>query len=82
MDTLCWALLPKSKDCCIGSKFCKFYLIKTNFTLGELVYLVTFSIATKIAEETKRKFLLLWQRCGGGVRFLRDGRRSIVSDIV
>ncbi len=33
--------------------------------------LVTFSIATRIAEETKRKFLLLWQRCGGRVRFLR-----------
>ncbi len=43
---------------------------------------VTFSIATRIAEETKRKFLLLWQRCGGRVRFLRDGRRSIISDIV
>ncbi len=43
---------------------------------------VTFSIATRIAEETKRKFLLLWQRCGGGVRFLRDGRRSIVNDVV
>ncbi len=43
---------------------------------------VTYSIATRIAEETKRKFLLLWQRCGGGVRFLRDGRRSIVSNVV
>jgi len=43
---------------------------------------VTFSIATRIVEETKRKFLLLWQRCGGGVRFLQDGRRSIVNDIV
>jgi hypothetical protein len=36
---------------------------------------VTFSIAPIIAEETKRKFLLLWQRCGGGVRFLRARAR-------
>ncbi len=43
---------------------------------------VKFSIATRIAEEIKRKFLLLSQRCGGGVRFLGDGRRSIVNDVV
>jgi hypothetical protein len=44
---------------------------------------VTFSIATRIAEETKTKFLLPWQRCGGGVRFLRDGGRgSLVNDVV
>ncbi len=44
---------------------------------------VTFSIATRIAEETKRKFVLLWQRCGGGgVRFLGDGRRTIINDVV
>ncbi len=28
------------RDCCIASKFCKFYLIRIGFTLGELVYLV------------------------------------------
>jgi len=44
---------------------------------------VTFWIATRIAEETKRKFVLLWQRCGGGgVRFLGDGRRTIINDVV
>ncbi len=40
---------------------------------------VTFSIATRFDEETKRKFLLLWQRCGGGVRFLRDTRLVVAT---
>jgi hypothetical protein len=43
-----------------------------------------FSIATRIAEENKEKIPLLWERFGGGVRFLRDGRRrrNIVNDVV
>ncbi len=63
-----------SADCCLTS------LVKCTRLYDPLP--VTFWIATRIAEETKRKFLLLWQRCGGGVRFLRDGRRSIVNDVV
>lgn len=27
-------------DCCIGPKFCNFYLMKIGFTLSELVYLM------------------------------------------
>jgi hypothetical protein len=39
---VCWALLPQGhRDYyCIGSNFWKFYLIRTSFTLGELVSLV------------------------------------------
>jgi hypothetical protein len=36
----CWALPPRDRDYRIGSNFCKFYLIRTNFTLGEQVYLL------------------------------------------
>jgi hypothetical protein len=35
-----WPHKDKDKDYRIGSNFWKFYLIKTNFTLGELISLV------------------------------------------
>jgi hypothetical protein len=37
---LYWALTHRARDYRIGSNFWKFYLIKTDFTLGELVSLV------------------------------------------
>jgi hypothetical protein len=36
----CWALPHRDRDYCIGSKFWKFYLIRTSFILGEPVSLV------------------------------------------
>ncbi len=40
LSFVCWALVHRDRDSRIGSNFCKFYLIKTGFTLNEQVYLM------------------------------------------
>jgi len=40
LSLVCWAMPHRDKDYRIGSNFCKFYLIKTSFTLNEQVYLM------------------------------------------
>ncbi len=58
--------IHKDKDCHIASKFCKFYLIKTDFTLGEQVYLV------EMFKPFILKRVLLCSKCRHGKRIKQE----------
>ncbi len=48
----------RDMDCFIASKFCKFYLIRTDFTIGKSVYLV------EVFRPFKLKGVFLCSECG------------------